>query len=351
MQRNRMAQFGSVLLVAWLARDTLGGCARGDQLGEGPGLGDAAILTADDSSSGSPGNFATSGVGLGSSGSDMGASGAGVAARTGIDAGGAGTSGSATSGAATAGTTTSGADMSGSAAAGAATSGSIGSGSATASGSATTGTATSGTATSAGATSGAATSGTAGSGMATTGSAASGTASSGNAALTVVARLAIDGPNYVGVDYPGQWQASPVGTACGPYGYETSRALHGTNDAPLFRGEVHGNPVKCTIGTALASGTYRVRLYFAETYWGPGCASPGGVGTRVFDIVLETTTVLRNFDIFAESGGCIASTTSTSGVPVVKTFDISVTDGTLDISLPATHDNGKISALEVLGPL
>jgi hypothetical protein len=346
-----MAKFGNVLLVAWLARSTVGGCARGDQLGEGPGLGDAAILTVDDSSSGSPGNFATSGVGLGGSGSDMGASGAGVNAGTGVAAGGGGMSGSVTSGAATAGTTTSGTGVSGSAAAGAATAGSTGSGSATTSGSASAGTATSGTGVSAGATSGAATSGTAASGMATSGGAGSGTASSGNAALTVVARLAVDGPNYVGVDYPGQWQASPVGTACGPYGYETSRTVHGTNDAPLFRGEVHGNPVKCTIGTALASGTYRVRLYFAEIYWGPGCASPGGVGTRVFDIVLEATTVLRNLDVFAESGGCLASTTSTSGVPVVKTFDISVTDGTLDISLPATHDNAKISALEVLGPL
>ena len=71
----------------------------------------------------------------------------------------------------------------------------------------------------------------------------------------------------------------------------------------------------------------------------------------MFDIVLEGTTVLRNFDIFAESGGCLASTTSNSGVPVVKTFDVTVSDGTLNISLPATNNRAKISALEVFGPL
>ena len=32
-------------------------------------------------------------------------------------------------------------------------------------------------------------------------------------------------------------------------------------------------------------------------------------------------------------------------------FDVMVSDGTLDISLPATHNRAKISALEVFGPL
>jgi len=37
--------------------------------------------------------------------------------------------------------------------------------------------------------------------------------------------------------------------------------------------------------------------------------------------------------------------------PLVKTFEIAVSDGTLNISMPATHDKAKISALEVFGPL
>jgi hypothetical protein len=246
------------------------------------------------------------------------------------------TSGSATSGTSAAGGATSGTASTGTASSGSATGGAAASGGTASSGSATSGVATSGTTTS---------------GTAASGSAASGAASSGNSGLTVVARLALNGPDYTGVDYPGFWKGWPVSTTCGPYGYGTSQPLHGTNDAPLFRNEINGNPVTCTIGAALAVGSYRVRLYFAEIVFGPGCSAQGGVGSRVFDIVLEGTTVLRNFDIFAESEGCLASTTSNSGVPVVKTFDVTVSDGTLDISLPATHNRAKISALEVFGPL
>jgi hypothetical protein len=172
----------------------------------------------------------------------------------------------------------------------------------------------------------------------------------------LVVRLNIDGTDHKGVDYPGLWHASPVPKVCGTYNFESGRVIHGTNDAPLFAGEANGNPVTCTIGAAttgaaLPPGTYRVRLYFAEIYWGPGCEVEGGVNSRVFDIALEGKTVLQNFDIFKESGGCIASTSSDSGVPVVKTFEIPVNDGILDISMPATHDRAKISALEVFGPL
>ena len=169
----------------------------------------------------------------------------------------------------------------------------------------------------------------------------------------LVARLNIAGIDYTGIDYPGLWLASPVPGVCGPISSVTQIPLHGTRDAPLFSGEATGNPVTCTIGSGLAPGTYRVRMYFAEIFWGPGCRAnvDGGAGKRVFDIVLEGQTVLQNFDIFAESGGCTASQSVDSGVPVVKTFEIPVNDGVLDILMPAIQDRAAISALEVFGPL
>jgi hypothetical protein len=169
----------------------------------------------------------------------------------------------------------------------------------------------------------------------------------------LVARLNIAGLDYAGIDNPGQWLASPVPGVCGPISSVTQNPLHGTRDAPLFAGEATGNPVTCTIGSGLAPGTYRVRLYFAEIFWGPGCRAnvEGGAGKRVFDIVLEGQTVLKDFDIFAESGGCMASRSVGSGVPVVKTFEIPVNDGVLDILMPAKKDRAAISALEVFGPL
>lgn len=171
-------------------------------------------------------------------------------------------------------------------------------------------------------------------------------------ALPVVARLNLDGAALAGVDFPGAWAAAPVPGACGPNHYENG-PVHGTRDPGLFSGEAFGNPLTCAIGGgALANGTYRVRLYFAELWWGPGCPGGGdGAGSRIFSVALEGKTVLTDFDVFVATGGCLASKTSTAGTPVVQTFDVGVSDGTLDLRGTATRDNANLAAIEVLGPL
>jgi len=42
------------------------------------------------------------------------------------------------------------------------------------------------------------------------------------------------------------------------------------------------------------------------------------------------------------------STTLTTGMPVVKDFELPITDGTLDLSMPASTNNALIAALEVV---
>ena len=78
-----------------------------------------------------------------------------------------------------------------------------------------------------------------------------------------------------------------VGGVCGPNVSTNSNPINGTHDDPLFQGEVWGHVV-CQVdhyGQPLLPGQYRVNLYFAEIWWGPGCpAGSGGVGDRVFDI-------------------------------------------------------------------
>jgi len=92
----------------------------------------------------------------------------------------------------------------------------------------------------------------------------------------------------------------------------------------------------------VTNGTYTVRLHFAETYW-VGGANRGipGVNKRVFNVQLEGTTVLTNYDITAQVGALAAD---------IRTFTVMVTDGTLNINFPAASVNRPtLAALEVIG--
>jgi hypothetical protein len=166
----------------------------------------------------------------------------------------------------------------------------------------------------------------------------------------VAIRINVNGAAYQGVDYPGMWAADPgVGGVCNGQTASTMATINGTKDGALFNSEMYAAQLDCKVGNGtLPSGNYAVNLYFAEIYWGPGCPGAGtGTGSRVFDIILNGTTVQKSFDIFAE-GGCAASTTDTTTKPVVKKYTMAITGGTLDISMPASANDAKISAIEVL---
>ncbi|HVR79550.1 MAG TPA: choice-of-anchor D domain-containing protein [Acidimicrobiia bacterium] len=79
-------------------------------------------------------------------------------------------------------------------------------------------------------------------------------------------------------------------------------------------------------------GTYEVRLYFAET------EDNIGVGERVFDVVLEGSTVLDNFDVVAATG---QATGTMRGFVVAS-------DGNIDIDFGRMTQNPFIAAIEVI---
>ncbi len=85
----------------------------------------------------------------------------------------------------------------------------------------------------------------------------------------------------------------------------------------------------------VADGTYQVNLYFAEIYTGIL-----GAGDRVFDVVIEGTTVLDDYDIVADTGDLFIGT--------MKSFQADVTDGELTITLLHEVQNPKISAIEIV---
>jgi glucose/arabinose dehydrogenase len=121
-----------------------------------------------------------------------------------------------------------------------------------------------------------------------------------------------------------------------------------TTDDVLYCSERSGgtaqNPLSYTIPVTTA-GQYRVRMHFAEIYH--GISNANGVGARVFDLKLENTTVLQDFDIFAQAGGAARA--------ITRTFDVQISDGVLNIlfdaSLATSKDQGKVSAIEVWGPI
>jgi len=118
----------------------------------------------------------------------------------------------------------------------------------------------------------------------------------------------------------------------------TSDPISGTTDDVLYKSErwdPSASP-NLTYRFDLPNGDYTVNLYFAEIY--SGASSIGG---RVFDVLIEGMLALVNLDIFSEVGNDAA---------LIKTMDVTVTDGQLNIEFLKGIENPKISAIEVISP-
>ncbi|MEN7547768.1 malectin domain-containing carbohydrate-binding protein [Rapidithrix thailandica] len=87
----------------------------------------------------------------------------------------------------------------------------------------------------------------------------------------------------------------------------------------------------------VANGAYSVILHFAELYWGVN--TQGGQGERVFDIFLEGSMVLSDYDIVSDVGPATA---------VSKEFTVNITDGAVSLYGIASANNPKISAIEIV---
>ncbi|MBU2945169.1 malectin domain-containing carbohydrate-binding protein [Zobellia uliginosa] len=94
----------------------------------------------------------------------------------------------------------------------------------------------------------------------------------------------------------------------------------------------------------VSDGTYTVKLYFAEVYWGvqnpEGLGEEDGTGRRVFNISMEDEAIFTGYDLYKEHGALSAGS---------RMYDVEVTDGELTITLEATVNKPKISAIEVFG--
>ena len=103
---------------------------------------------------------------------------------------------------------------------------------------------------------------------------------------------------------------------------ETADVIAGTADEPLFQTYRYGRE-KLRWRFAVPDGDYRVELYFTEPWYGTG----GGdcTGWRLFDVAANGTTLLRNLDLWKESGHAHA---------IKKTVAVHARNGSIEISFP-----------------
>jgi hypothetical protein len=99
--------------------------------------------------------------------------------------------------------------------------------------------------------------------------------------------------------------------------YEVTHSITNTTTQPLYQTERYDGFTYTFSGLPVGS-TYAVTLKFAEDYF-------AAAGQRIFNVILNGTTVLSNFDIFADSGGeyiaddkTFSTTVNTSGQIVIQ---------------------------------
>jgi len=109
-----------------------------------------------------------------------------------------------------------------------------------------------------------------------------------------------------------------------------------TNPAPqaVYQSNRYGN-FSYAIPGLTAGTSYTVRLHFAETYW-------TAAGKRTFNVSINGSQVLTNFDIFAAAGG--------ADIAVVKQFNATASStGTINIQFTTVMDNAQVNGIEILG--
>jgi len=120
-------------------------------------------------------------------------------------------------------------------------------------------------------------------------------------------------------------------------------AVAGTKDPELFAWQRYGH---FSYHFPVPAGKYRIRLLFAETFFGPGNRGKGGVGSRIFNVYCGGSALIRQLDIFKEAG---------EGRALEKVFhNISPSpQGRIDLTFEPVVQYPMVQAIEILpeGPV
>lgn len=114
--------------------------------------------------------------------------------------------------------------------------------------------------------------------------------------------------------------------------HSTTNIILGTSDQPLYQTFHQGPFVTPLVYTFnLPNGSYTVTLDFAESQY-------TSTGSRVFNVSINGTAVLTNFDIFAGVGANTA---------LSQSFPVTVTGGQIAIEFNAVKQNPIVDAIQI----
>ncbi len=147
---------------------------------------------------------------------------------------------------------------------------------------------------------------------------------------------------------PSVYQVNAGGAAASPYEadayfsgggtYSNSNPIDTTGvidpaPAAVYQSERHGN-FTYTFPNLNAGGAYQVRLHFAEIFHST-------VGSRVFNVFINGTQVLTNYDIYAAAGA--------KNKAIVEGFTVTANaSGQIVVQYTTVTDNALVSGIEIL---
>jgi beta-glucanase (GH16 family) len=102
----------------------------------------------------------------------------------------------------------------------------------------------------------------------------------------------------------------------------------------VYQAERYGN-MTYTFPGLISGVTYKVRLHSAETYW-------DAVGERRFNVTINGTQVLSNFDIIAAAGA--------PNKAVIHEFNTVANGGQIVVQYSTVTDNARASGIEIILP-
>ncbi len=101
----------------------------------------------------------------------------------------------------------------------------------------------------------------------------------------------------------------------------------------VYQTERYGN-FTYTVPNLTPGASYTLRLHFAEIYW-------NSAGQRLFNVAVNGSPALTNFDVFAAAGGANKAVVETLSV----TADV---NGKVAVAFTTVKDNAKLSGLEIV---